>query len=374
MAAWSEAPAQALTQTFTSTGAEQAFTVPTGVSIVSVVAIGASGGAGSTGVAGGTGALVSGNLVVTPGQVLYVEVAASGDSGQGGTGAGGFNGGGAGTAGGSGGGGGASDVRGLPRAAGLGLDTRLIVAAGGGGGAASNASVGGAGGAAGSVGAADAGLANFGGGAGTLSAGGSGGLGAAADGSGGQLGLGGAGGNGGGPPGGGGGGGYYGGGGGGGGINNGGGGGGGGSSLVPAGGTVVLATNSSPLVLITFTPPSTQPLPDKSPPVITASGGTARLSPSGSVSFFVTSSEEATSTVSGNVSVPSNATVVRFKSRRVTLKANVRTKVRLKLSEKNAAKVRRALKRKRRTAKIRVTSKDAAGNVATKKINLRLRR
>jgi hypothetical protein len=238
--------AQAATETFPTTGGEQTFTVPVGVTSVHVVAIGGSGGTGS-GVAGGVGALTAGDLAVTPGQVLYVEVAGSGQSADS-DGLGGFNGGSAG-GGGAGGGGGASDVRSSPRSTGLSPDSRLVVAAGGGGGAE------GSGGPAGNDGTTG-GAPNEEGHAGTASAGGVGGIGpCGGNGASGQLGVGGSGGtgltaNGGG---GGGGGGYYGGGGGAGGCMSGGGGGGGGSSLAPAGGTTsVAAVGTSPQVQFTY--------------------------------------------------------------------------------------------------------------------------
>ncbi|MFT4264522.1 MAG: glycine-rich protein, partial [Nocardioides sp.] len=133
------APASAATPetvTFLSTGTEQTFTVPAGVTTVHASAVGGRGDAGAYGGgAGGYGASVSADLSVTPGQVLYIEV---GGNGQGVTG--GFNGGGAGGTGvdNGGGGGGASDIRLAPRAAGTSLGLRVLVAAGGGGGGAGN--------------------------------------------------------------------------------------------------------------------------------------------------------------------------------------------------------------------------------------------
>ncbi len=92
--------AQAQTVTFLSTGAEQTFTVPEGVTSIQMVAIGGRGGdgtpSGSTpGGSGGFGAIVGADIAVTPGQILFVEVAGNGASAASG-GAGGFNGGGAG--------------------------------------------------------------------------------------------------------------------------------------------------------------------------------------------------------------------------------------------------------------------------------------
>mgnify|MGYP001224374853 CR=1 FL=1 len=83
----------AVTETLSSTGAEQSFTVPTGVNSVRVRAIGAPGQTGESfspfdvAAPGGDGAVVVGQLPVTPGEVLYVEVADSAFNGGGGGGA-----------------------------------------------------------------------------------------------------------------------------------------------------------------------------------------------------------------------------------------------------------------------------------------------
>jgi len=100
---------------------------------VQLQAVGAQGGGGIASViaAGGFGAVVSGQLAVSPGETLYVEV---GSNGNGSLGAATFGGGGAGGSS-AAAGGGASDVRTIPisqTAATLG--SRLLVAAGGGGG------------------------------------------------------------------------------------------------------------------------------------------------------------------------------------------------------------------------------------------------
>jgi hypothetical protein len=237
------------------TGNEQLYTVPPRVVAIRVLAVGGQGGHATVGKApGGLGAQVSGELAVTPGETLYVEVAGDGAVNFGGFGGGGESGGDSREA---GGGGGASDVRTSPLAVGLQPDDRLIVAAGGGGAGWQDGAeeTGGGGGAAGEPGAEgydsfgpfDAPNVVTGGGGATQSGGGEGGSdqrvprpsrgGGGGAGQNGSLGTGGEGGpsNG---PGGGGGGGYYGGGGGGGSVFGGGGGGGGGSSLVPAGATV----------------------------------------------------------------------------------------------------------------------------------------
>ena len=262
------------TCTYGSTGEEDTFVVPEGVSSVHVVATGAPGAVGSaSGVEqgpAGLGARVSGNLTVEPGDTLYVEVGGaptgSDNCFAGVDCIGGFNGGGSSGSFG-GGGGGASDVRTVSRDQDGSLGSRLIVAAGGGGSGSSNFCdetvedrTGGAGGDAGSDGGDGetcvATPGGTGGKAGTQSAGGVGGVGGVPliQAPSGSLGLGG---NGGDEQGGGGGGGYY--GGGGGGDRNVGasgvtpaGGGGGGSSLDPDGGSDPTITSDSPSITISY--------------------------------------------------------------------------------------------------------------------------
>ncbi len=235
--------AQATTQTFTYSGAEQTFTVPRVSSACTSLP---SAEAGSAGGAGGAAAQVGGDLSVTPGETLYVEVGGSGGNEQ--------------------------RWRFQRRrqrcrrwwgrlgrahvAASVRLLARREASRGWrwGGGGATGGATGGKGRAAGEAGR-ESSAGNGGGGAGTQSGGGSGSNDAPSctHGSAGQLGTGGVGGlnN---YSGGGGGGGYYGGGGGSGACSYGGGGGGGGASLVPAGGSVVLASpNTQPQVQISYT-------------------------------------------------------------------------------------------------------------------------
>jgi hypothetical protein len=142
---------QSSSVTFSSTGAEQCYVVPSGVSELALTAIGGSGGAAVfPATPGGAGAVVSGMLAVTPGETLYVEVGANGTFDSGGT----FGGGGESGINLAGAGGGASDLRTCSSAAGScpgggsSLDSRLLVA-GGGGGSGAGFTSGGAGGAAG---------------------------------------------------------------------------------------------------------------------------------------------------------------------------------------------------------------------------------
>ena len=237
---------------FNFTGNVQTWTVPPCVTSIFVTAAGADGG----GSAGGNGAVVTGTLSVTPGQVLNIYVGGTGTCNT--NSGGGWNGGGTGkaansNANGSCGGGGATDIR----IGGTALSNRVIVASGGGGmGGGTQDAAGGAGGCATGV----TGVASFGGGGtgGTQTSGGTGGNpgGSGQNGASGTLGNGAAGAtdncynN---SPGGGGGGGLYGGGSGGADCFSsapyGGGGGGGGSSLTPAGGGCTQGSNNGPRYL-----------------------------------------------------------------------------------------------------------------------------
>jgi hypothetical protein len=105
-----------VTRTYSTEGTQGTFVVPAGVEAIDVAAVGGA-GASSLSATGGLGARVEGELSVTPGSTLYVEVGAKGDQ----------------TARGAGVGGGSSDVRTASRAAGLAPEDRLIVAGGGGG-------------------------------------------------------------------------------------------------------------------------------------------------------------------------------------------------------------------------------------------------
>lgn len=251
----------AFTQTtvnFTYTGAAQYWTVPPCVTTISVEAAGGEGGGG--GINGGDGATVTGDIPVTPGDVLEINVGGLGGCHLATYGGGGDGGDATLTMDRGCAGGGASDVRFTPYAVG----DRVIVAAGGGGmsGGSTDADGGNGGCATGNPGADSWG---DGGGGGSAVAGGAGGgpWGGGGWGFAGGLGFGGAGSDdicfarG---PGGGGGGGFYGGGGGGsdcwaGGGSYGGGGGGGGSSLTPVGGTCTAGDNTGDgYITIIYTP------------------------------------------------------------------------------------------------------------------------
>ncbi len=171
-----------VTCSYSSTGAEQKFTVPTGVTALSVQAVGAPGGEGldyPLTTPGGLAAVVQSVIPATPGQSLYVEV---GGTASGSTG--GYNGGANGGQN-AGGGGGATDIRTCSATATScsgadnTLDSRLVVAGGGGGGGTTGDGGGSTGGNAGSTasaganGTGDVAAPGFGGGGGTSTGGGS---------------------------------------------------------------------------------------------------------------------------------------------------------------------------------------------------------
>lgn len=108
---------------FDYNGAQQVFTVPAGVTSVSLTVNGATGGNAAS-----KGGLATGQLTVTPGQIMYIFVGGTAVNGTYTLSAGGFNGGGTGI-GVNSGGGGASDIR----IGGTALVNRIIVAGGGGG-------------------------------------------------------------------------------------------------------------------------------------------------------------------------------------------------------------------------------------------------
>lgn len=164
---------------FTYTGDTYTWNVPAGVSSISFEVRGAAGGDGKYGSTvnsyGGQGGITTGNLEVTPGQLLILKVGGRGANGN--AVSGGFNGGGATNASSSGipgSGGGASDIR-------LTTDTlaaRVVVAGGGGGasgfcGSGSSGNGGAGGGSTGEGGGGNTGCWNSArGGGGTQSAGG----------------------------------------------------------------------------------------------------------------------------------------------------------------------------------------------------------
>jgi hypothetical protein len=112
---------------------------------------------------------------------------------------------------------------------------------------------------------------------------------------------------------------------------------------------------------------------DKTAPVISLSF--PRLQHLAKLYVKVHTSENATIKATGTVSVRTASRVYRFKPKRVILSGNSSMKVPLRLSKRNLAAVKRALKRKRRLkAKITVTATDAAGNRRTKKATITIKK
>ena len=123
-------------------------------------------------------------------------------------------------------------------------------------------------------------------------------------------------------------------------------------------------------------PPPPPVVSPRKPALLTTFGHFAHLSRSGGVSFYLRSNERVSGAVTATLSLPKTAKVLRFARHTVRLKAGVKTKVTLRLSKKNAAQVRRALKAHRHlrlTAKVTIRLKDSAGTVATKVLRLRIR-
>ncbi len=162
----------ATTASFSYTGSQQTWTVPSGVTSIQIECWGAQGGERSAGVSPGLGGYAKGYRSVSPGQSLYIYVGGQGTGVSNSVfGGAGWNGGGN-AEGSGGGGGGGTDVR----AGGTALTNRIIVAGGGGGTGYNAGDAGDGGGLTGGDGgnAAD-GSAAYGGDGGTQSAGGAGG-------------------------------------------------------------------------------------------------------------------------------------------------------------------------------------------------------
>jgi len=164
---------QSVTQPFTYTGANQTFTVPTGVTSITISMWGAGGaGSGSSAGSGGSGAYVSGTMSVTPGQQLLLVVGGGGSysasttAAYGGGGVGGAN-----TYGGGGGG-----YTGIFSNSVTQGNAVTIAGGGGGGGYYSSATYGGGGGATTGVAGGNESTTYTGGAGGTNSVGGAGGL------------------------------------------------------------------------------------------------------------------------------------------------------------------------------------------------------
>ena len=112
---------------------------------------------------------------------------------------------------------------------------------------------------------------------------------------------------------------------------------------------------------------------DKTPPQGKIKNGSDSVR-DGSVSVTLLSTEAATATVSGSVSVPNAAKVYRLASKTVTLQPNVPKKVKLKLPKKGRRAIYKFLRRGRKlNAAVQVILKDNAGNTNKVKQKVKLR-
>jgi hypothetical protein len=133
-------------------------------------------------------------------------------------------------------------------------------------------------------------------------------------------------------------------------------------------------TNSTTQGTCPAPPPSASPAPDTTPPSVSISSTkSAKLSKSGGLSFTMTSSEAATGSATGTISLPSAAKTVRFNTAKVNLVPGKLTKISLKLSKSNLKKVRKVLKHHKLKAKVTVTVKDSADNTSIKKLIIKLK-
>jgi Ca2+-binding RTX toxin-like protein len=120
---------------------------------------------------------------------------------------------------------------------------------------------------------------------------------------------------------------------------------------------------------------SPTPPPDKTPPdTVVSSAKAQRLGRS--LGLRVSCPAEAcTVTVTGSVSVPNAAKVYKLKAASAHLPAGAKTTLRLAISAKARAVIKRALKRgKKVKAKLRVVVKDSAGNTTRKTSRIALKR
>jgi hypothetical protein len=121
-------------------------------------------------------------------------------------------------------------------------------------------------------------------------------------------------------------------------------------------------------------PPPPPPPPPHNTLTLTAAARSAKFSRGRILSFTVTPSENGSATATGTISIPKGAKVVRFGKRRVTLRAGKPAKVALKLSKKNAAAVRRALRHRSLTAHVVLAAKGASGDTSTTALRIKLKR
>jgi hypothetical protein len=142
--------------------------------------------------------------------------------------------------------------------------------------------------------------------------------------------------------------------------------------------SAITRTMNSEIVVPIAAGPPVGPTPRPPGPNLPLSLGTtaktARLSNHGIISFAITASQNGTAAISGTIGLPGGARVVRLAKRTVKVTAGKATKIALRLSKRNAAAVRKALRHNMKlTAHIVVRAKSASGAQATKKLSLKLR-
>jgi hypothetical protein len=127
-------------------------------------------------------------------------------------------------------------------------------------------------------------------------------------------------------------------------------------------------TSSAPPVV----PPP--PPPDTTAPVVTVAKATTQSVATGVLTMTVTPQEAGELTLKARITIP-KAKAINVPARTVTGVAGKPAKLALKLGKKARTQIRRALaQRKKVRATLTLTARDAAGNVTTKSVVVRLRR
>ncbi len=116
--------------------------------------------------------------------------------------------------------------------------------------------------------------------------------------------------------------------------------------------------------------------PDKrAPKLALISSSTQNVLANRRVVVSVTSDENGTATASGNLSVPGASRTFKLRSAKATVTAGKRTSLRLRVSSKALQAAKRATRRGRRVrARVTIVVRDGAGNVATAKKTVKVRR
>jgi hypothetical protein len=133
--------------------------------------------------------------------------------------------------------------------------------------------------------------------------------------------------------------------------------------------------DTTPTPVPTPTPIPTPPVPTPQTFTIVSATRTAKLTSAGAIQFVVTAAENGTGRATGTVSGSKLAHAVKFGAVRVKLTAGKRTRITLKLSQRDARLARRALQhRGRLTAAITLTATSTSGHAASRRLSIRLAR